>query len=161
MVADAAKPDRYTGFFGTDTTDRWAVRVWNYFSNAQWLSHAPGNIRRFWQRLTWGWDETDIWALDITLAQFMTPRLKLLKLKKNGVPSWCFPDGAQYYKPCGNPNKEGWGIAEKTWADALDRMIQGFELLGGADYHQYEDTCVEKVQAAFDTLAKCHGSLWD
>ncbi len=161
QMMDELKKPHPPGWFGTDTTDRLAYKLWYDFTGARWLTRLVGKARRLWQRLTWGWDESEVWSLDWTFARWITPRLKLLRTEKHGVPYWCFPDGAQYQKPCGNPTDEAFRIAQANWDACMEVMISGFGLLCSEDYHQYEDTCIEKVQAAFDMFAKCHGSLWD
>ena len=35
------------------------------------------NLKYFWQRRTRGWDDSDLYSLDYTIAKFVLPRLKV------------------------------------------------------------------------------------
>jgi hypothetical protein len=58
------------------------------------------------QRFHRGWANEDVWSMDRSLAQIITPMLK--DLRKNN---------------CGYPH----GLTEKKWEDILDKMIIGFQ----------------------------------
>jgi hypothetical protein len=60
------------------------------------------------QRDERGFDDTETWNLDVTLAKFIVPRLKVFKELNNGYPS--------KFK------------AKEEWDKVLDEMIEGFEL---------------------------------
>jgi hypothetical protein len=40
-----------------------------------------------WQRLVRGWDDSELWDLDFTIAKFVLPRLKEFRLQSDGFPS--------------------------------------------------------------------------
>ena len=63
-------------------------------------------IKFFFQRLTRGWDDSDTWSLDYTIAQFVLPRLKRFKELNIGAPS---------------------DLTEETWDEILDKMIKAME----------------------------------
>jgi hypothetical protein len=69
-----------------------------------WQYH--GNIKRWWQRRTRGWDDSDTWNLDYTLATMILPRLKRFKELNNGYPH---------------------GLTPEKWDEMLDQMIYGME----------------------------------
>ena len=60
------------------------------------------------QRLERGFDDTETWNLDVTLAKFIVPRLKRFKELNNGYPA--------HFK------------AKEEWDVILNEMIEGFEL---------------------------------
>ncbi len=68
-------------------------------------------IKWAWQRLTRGWDDRVIWAIDIYLARMLPIWLQVLKDDKMGVPS----------KLCTKSLEEG----EVIWNDILDKIIKG------------------------------------
>lgn len=79
-----------------------------------------GSLRRIWQNLTWGWNESDIWGLDHTIAAFVLPRIKLLKKEKVGCP---ILDGYE----SDDPDNKNFEEMHKEWDGILDKMIQTFE----------------------------------
>lgn len=60
------------------------------------------------QRLERGFDDTETWNLDVTIAKFIVPRLKRYKELNNGIPS--------KFK------------TKEEWDKILDEMIEGLEL---------------------------------
>lgn len=84
----------------------------------------------WWQKLTRGWSDRDLWNLDDTLAQWLLPRLKAFQKKTFG-------------HPYGFESEEEWkaAIGEMIWAierrwshtlsvDEVARQEKGFELFG-------------------------------
>ena len=69
-------------------------------------------IRRWfkysWQRKWRGFDDSETWSLDITLAYWIVPRLKRFKKVNNGYPS---------------------GLTEDKWNETIDKMIRAFEII--------------------------------
>lgn len=115
-----------------------------------------GEVRRFWQRRTWGWDESDCWSLDHTFAEWIVPRLELLKKNKQGFPGWCFEDPF-----ASSHTDEEMDFAEKAWDYTLDEMIRGFN----AKKTEYNwDVCSSEFQQyelAKELFAKHLDDLWD
>lgn len=69
----------------------------------------PNQLERYKnQRLERGFDDTETWNLDVTIAKFIVPRLKRFKELNNGYPS--------KFK------------AKEEWDKILDEMIEGLEL---------------------------------
>jgi hypothetical protein len=66
------------------------------------------SLKYFYQRLTRGWDDSDTWSLDVTIAKFALPRLKRLKEIQHGHPS---------------------DFTEQDWDKALDEMIWAMEYI--------------------------------
>lgn len=85
------------------------------------LRTARGSIIRFWQRLTRGWDDSEIWSLDNTFAGWIVPRLKRLREKKCGVPVMLLRDAHDH-------TDEQYKEAEDKWNSILDEMIEGFSI---------------------------------
>lgn len=49
-------------------------------------SNLKRKLKLFWQRITRGWDDSDTWALDATIALFALPRLKRFRQLTIGYP---------------------------------------------------------------------------
>ena len=81
-------------------------------------------------------DET--WNLDVTIAEFVLPRLKLFKEKTIGVPC-CF------------------GTMEE-WHAELDRMIRAFELM--CDDKAFGSESQKEIDAGLDSFRKYFQALW-
>lgn len=110
------------------------------------------NIRRTlkfsWQLITRGWDDSDTWVLDYTIAKFALPRLRLYK---------------------GLTKRHPIGLTEQEWDDALDKMIYAMryhaeydKLMGAWESGQVktQEDYQEKVQAGLDLFAKHFHDLW-
>lgn len=59
------------------------------------------------QRMERGFDDSETWSLDYTIAKFILPRLKRFKEVTNGYPG---------------------GLSEEEWDEILDKMIYAFDL---------------------------------
>lgn len=97
------------------------------------------------QRMTRGFDDSETWSLDITIAKFLVPRLKAFKECNNGFPS---------------------RLTEKKWNTIIDEMIEGFELYINKDEWEFEhdiNTRNEKyykVNKALKHFSKYFQDLW-
>jgi hypothetical protein len=104
-------------------------------------SKVKRSIKFFFQRLVRGWDDSDTWNLDCTLAKLITPRLKKFKdLKKD----WNLTD-----------------LSDSEWNDHLDKMIAAFEFLGSEE--RWESTDKNKwkeVQEGLDLFHEHYFNLW-
>ncbi len=101
---------------------------------------ARGATERWWQRRTRGWDDSDIWSLDFTIAKFVLPRLVLLRERKHGYPCVC--------------------ESEEAWDDIMLRMIAAFEWLAREDRWSTE-AIPDYVEDGLDLFRKYFHCLWD
>lgn len=124
------------------------------------------SLKHWWQRRTRGWDDTELWSIDYSLARWMVPRLAAFRLRKHGTPlaMWEESDGTE---ESGSPIMDK---ASLRWWCVLTEMEVGFRALyeEQPDYNddlkewmRREDERCAKVQHAFDLLAKYHHCLWD
>ena len=88
-----------------------------------------------------GLDETETWNLDVVIACFLVPRLKLFKRKTN-----CIPEGH----------------TEKKWQKTLDKMINAFEIIANREiYALIEPARWEReVEAGLQLFVKHYHDLW-
>jgi hypothetical protein len=130
-----------------------------FYRNFEWIWKPyiiKGYLRRFWQRRTKGWDESDVWSLDYTISKFALPRLKLLKEKTHGY-------------PCELNNME-------EWYAILDKIIFSMDYIANErewKYYPSEENGIEegdysklkeveaKVQEGLDLFGKYYRNLWD
>ena len=114
------------------------------------VKRIPRWFRFLWQRKTRGWDDSDTWSMDITIAQFILPRLKRFKELSIGVPGCieCSSDISFEEK-------------EKIWNDILSQMIEAFEMLADSDLDwQFNKEYEEKINRGLDLFRKYYFNLW-
>lgn len=88
-------------------------------------------------RIRNGWDSSDTWSLDYTVAKFIIPRLKYFKKVNNGISN-------KIYKKYRDPNRkvsENMELASKEWNEKLDKMISAFQRIvdEDEDFHDWKD----------------------
>jgi hypothetical protein len=94
------------------------------------------------QRTERGFDDTELWNLDTTIAKFIHPRLAAFKGTKGGYP--------------------GYMNSEEEWENALDKMIFAFEFLASHNKHDANNKATwAKVDKGLRTFAKHFGNLWN
>ena len=99
------------------------------------------SIKLFWQRLTRGWSDSDLWSLDITIAEFVLPRLKRLKEIQCGYPS---------------------NLTEKKWDTILDHMIYSMEsVINQFDDFEFNEETEKRIKKGLYYFGKYFRSLWD
>lgn len=87
----------------------------------------------------------DTWSLDITIAEFIIPRLKLFKKVTD-----CYPNGLE---------------SMEEWHSILDKMIKAFTLISEQfdvkncfDYKYKEEN--KTINEGLDLFRKYYRSLW-
>jgi hypothetical protein len=93
-------------------------------------------FKHYGQRLSRGWDDSDCWNLDETIAEFVLPRLKKFKENPFGCPST---------------------LTEKEWDTILGKMVHAFEKSLSFHLTKEED---EEVQEGLNLFAEYFFSLW-
>lgn len=109
---------------------------WNMTKHrfTQWCKH-------WWQRRTRGFDDSQTWSLDHTIAVFTLPRLRRFKELNNGYPH---------------------GFTEDSWNEAIDDMIYSLE----ASAHEWDPaTRVDevdwsRVHRGSELMGKHFRDLW-
>lgn len=92
------------------------------------------------QRLEQGFDETETWSLDSTIARFIYPRLK------------CFyNDGEMIGYPA--------NLSANEWKDIVKGMLDGFELIVTKDNPTKEEN--EIINQGLDLFRKYFFDLWN
>ena len=94
------------------------------------------------QRIERGFDDSELWNLDYTIASFVLPRLKRFKELNTGYPAI---------------------LTEDSWDKILDTMIEAFELKvnDNDDRTLEEDKIVDKkMQEGFKLFGKYFLHLW-
>lgn len=99
------------------------------------------SIKFFWQRQVRGWDDSEMWDLDVSLAEFIHPRLERFREITNCNP---FGVGEEY---------------QNQWYDILDKMILAFRLSRSLRPNTKEEE--EKIREGLELFAKYFNCLWD
>ena len=87
------------------------------------------------QRAERGFDDTELWNLDVTIAEFITPRLKAYAADVQGVPGT---------------------LKEEEWQKMLLLMVQAFEEYNGADFQNK----TMRGKKGFKLFRKYFSNLW-
>lgn len=103
-----------------------------------WIKNLPRSVIFFIQRRKQGWDDSDIWSLDCTLAKLILPRLKRLREIHCGYP---------------------YNLTEEKWNTILDKMIIAFSW-----YQSEERWCkkeLQEIKEGMSLFAEYYSNLWD
>jgi len=112
-------------------------------------------VRHFWQRRTRGWDDSEVWNLDLTIAKFLTERLKVYK-ENNQVlaPSSMESNVIGFIDLFNMENYDDKEMLEDHWNNVLQIMIDGF-----GSYQVFsKDYNIERALVLFKKYFK---DLWD
>ena len=111
-------------------------------------------IKFWWQRRTRGFDDSDTWSLDWTLAKMIWPRLVRLKELNIGYPCEIAVDYGEVDGP-------------KKWDEILDKMILAFKLIeedecyfGEPNWREKEAEQQKKIEEGLDLFRKYYRNLW-
>jgi hypothetical protein len=103
----------------------------NYFC---W-SNLKGSYQRIRDNVLKGWNDSDIWSLDHSIAVYCLPRLKLLKEKKHGIPSEIELTEEQSREiidsKLSDKEKQDYHfqLQQENWNAILDKMIFSMECI--------------------------------
>jgi len=100
------------------------------------------------QREERGFDSTELWNLDVTIARFIVPRLKLFVESEAGVPGYIDPHNKLKDK------------GRSKWKKILKEMLEGFEIIAD-DESLYDPIRSKKAEKAVKLLAKHYFALWN
>lgn len=94
------------------------------------------------QRKERGFDDTELWNLDETMAAFMLPRLKRFKKITHSYP----PD-----------------LTPEQWDKKLDKMIEAFELICDSKWETIQELRKEEkiIKKGLKVFFKYYRDLWD
>lgn len=108
------------------------------------------------QREKRGFDDTELWNLDNTLANYILPRLKAFKkdaMRLGGIPN-AFVENMQ-------GSNEDFERYHQNWLDAIQEMIDAFEVfVKDENCWEFDKEKYSKVQNGFELFGKHFMSLW-
>jgi hypothetical protein len=90
----------------------------------------------------------DVWNLDVEFAEFIIPRLKILKKIQNGVPGALVDDN------------ESFSESLNKYHQILDDIIAGFKIIKKSDNYTFKPEKLKKVQKSLDLFAKHLTGMW-
>lgn len=97
------------------------------------------SIRFFFQRLIRGWDDSETWSLDHSLAVVILPRLKRFRKLTVGTPG---------------------DLTQKEWYAILDQMIETFEFIASEKYWEANYKDYERLSKGLDLFREYYFTLW-
>ena len=94
-------------------------------------TNLRGSIRRLWQNIRWGWNESECWDLEHSLSPIILSRLKQFKkMERHGIPAMFlrtkYVDGGrtdEERKQYDLDEQKG----EREWEWVIDQMIWAFQ----------------------------------
>lgn len=97
------------------------------------------------QRLERGFDDSELWSLDCTIAEFIAPRLKAFK---------------EHVEQIGDHPSS---VSEKEWQKILNEMVEGFEIYPNHFHwtHEESEENWKKVNKALSHFHKYFFALWN
>lgn len=112
----------------------------------------------------------DLMDFDVTMAQWILPRLKQFKEKKWAYPNNIFDEKKLPYHIEWNDDSDGLEEAKiKAWNEVLDKMIRAFELVVDfdfgidytkSDYKEVLNRRNEECEEGLMLFAKWYRHLW-
>jgi len=100
-----------------------------------------------WQRLTKGFGDDEVWNLDVTIAEFILPRLKRLREIQHGFPA-CL-------------DKDGEDLGAVEWDRRLDSMIEAFIIISNECYWDMDSEMNKVVKEGLNYFREHFFDLWD
>jgi hypothetical protein len=102
------------------------------------------DIRFFIQRWTRGWDDSETWSMDQSLAKIILPRLKRFQEVRGGHPA---------------------DMTDEEWESIIQEMVWGFEWFAAGKQYDYGErkegrSESERAHEAIELFAKYYGHLW-
>lgn len=114
-----------------------------YWSDFRYPSLWRRTLRHLRQRLTQGWDDSDLWNLDVTIAEFVLPRLQRFREYAAGYP--------------------GDLATQEEWHAMLDDMLYGLRAIVEDNYpsaSNYDQIDWERVQRGLRLFGERFRNLW-
>lgn len=115
---------------------RWIKRLFN----RQLLKRS---IVFWWQRQTRGFDDSETWSMDSSLAKLILPRLKRFQEVRAGYPA---------------------NMTDEEWEKIIQEMIWGFQWFADGKQHSYdyvkEAHEANRANDAIDLFARYYSTLW-
>ena len=126
----------------------------------------PGDERQDeWkeQRETRGFDETELWNLDVTISRFIVPRLEayLEECKKEGICHGCGPSA--YLAFVCDKDSSSLHNASNNWIKTLEKIIEAHKLLATRSEWSDMKGAEEKeklIEEGLDLFCKHYRELW-
>lgn len=115
-----------------DITPSWLYR---FYSVCLKPSLVKGSVKRFYQRLSRGWDDSETWSLDYEFYKWIYPRLK-----RFAEVTVCYPNG----------------YTEESWKRELRKMIGLLEIILEDAYDEH----MESREEFNEWFGKSVNSLW-
>lgn len=119
------------------------------------------NFKKFKrQRETRGFDDTELWGLDVAIAKFIAPRLKAYIAHKDGsIPQTIMQTGfpGANYNPA--TDEKEFDALQDEWNTKLHKMLDYFTFV--ASEKETTDRMPDELKEGLKLFAEHYGDLWD
>lgn len=110
-----------------------------------------------------GFSDSDMWSFDITLAEYILPRLIRFRLMVQGYPgalsSHTEADNSSVIE---DSSDEVFKNGMDRWCDTIEQMIIAFKIIvDKQDYFMFKDDDKVIVDVGLDLFRKYYFNLWD
>jgi hypothetical protein len=167
------KKQKYKNFILADLEESWWQEL-IYFPLYRFFYYKPSlllsKVRYFLQRVFRGYADCDLWNLDLTMSQFIYPRLKAFRDKYAKDSSYEKPKVLTAEEFSVLP-KDKWGnylieaYSSQEWLEILDKMLLAFERVNKQfDYKDPSNGTEEerlRIEEGLQLFAKHFQQLWD
>lgn len=103
------------------------------------------SLKFWWQRRTKGWDDSDLWSLDWTIAKFIVPRLK--RWLETGI--------------MGHPHTmthDEWLVCLRKMLRAFELVVDQFEPMASIEEDRKES---KEIEEGLSLFSEWYLQLWD
>ena len=123
-------------------------------------------ITFLYQRLTRGFDDSELWSLDDTIIRFTLPRLKAFRFARGGkgpmgMPMDFIGDVDAYHAMNEADMQRTCDEGYAKWLETLDKMILAMEIYVREDGFPFGDEDVKKYEEGMSLFHKFFNGLWD
>lgn len=108
------------------------------------VDNATDNVVRKLQRITRGFDDSELWNLYVTIAKFISPRLK--EFIRQTSKTQCVPCTFVSYD---------------SWRSTLQKMDTAFEKVAGIDEDEWGKEEWDEIEEGLKLFSEYFFNLWD
>jgi len=136
------KPKNYYGFAFGNCKKEYSKKYLKSKEGKKELKKCKKRFKKYRKHYKkHGWDPTETWNLDQTLANFVFPRLVYFRKNLHGYP--------------GN-------LTKKEWKEILDKIIKSMKSASkGYEDVDYDEKEWKRIQEGFKLFGKYFSNLWD
>ena len=136
--------------------------IYHFFEHFDFLrwNTLKSSVKYWFQRRTRGWDDSETWSMDYSIAKLVALRLKTFKqkvLKSEAVPGFLF-----LQNEIESPSGELMNKRLKEWIEVIDKIILAFDLIieKKGDYWGDDYKLDKRIEEGLALFRKHYFDLW-